>query len=238
MTEHDLPEEILLQILSLCLLPPTHEFFQFPQLRNRARLSNSPQRYAYLLLVSKRWFRVGSPLLYSSLHLSTPSHAATVAQVLSSHPHIGRSVYNLRLDGGCIGDTVFSILRSAPEVERLYLTLDHRSGMRADALRVALTLVRPRELFIMDLARFICLFSSDPLYQTHHAGPGEALQVLEDVIANRWHDLVCTILPYVSGILMLTIDLVQKRVEFGPCFNVSASMSCKLQQAGVSVRML
>ncbi|GJE91924.1 hypothetical protein PsYK624_080760 [Phanerochaete sordida] len=92
-----LPEEILRDILAYDLRVPHAEFLFYRDWHGDPPALPRP---ACHLLVSKRWLRVGTPLLYECMRLKKPEHTAAIAQLFRAHPHVGAAVRCLRLEGG------------------------------------------------------------------------------------------------------------------------------------------
>ena len=80
------------------------------------------RRHSDLLLVSKRWLRVGLPLLYSMLYIDG-KHTRTIVSALRTNPGLGSAVRSLRVDG--IHDkAVLDFVSLVPNVENMHLNLD------------------------------------------------------------------------------------------------------------------
>ncbi|EKM49617.1 uncharacterized protein PHACADRAFT_154096 [Phanerochaete carnosa HHB-10118-sp] len=208
MSERDLPEELVLSILALCFDLPCEDFLRFPT-ADGARKSTS--RNTDLLLVSKRWLRVGSPLLFTSLRLSHPSHATSVAHQLRCNPGLGSAIRNLRIEGDC-GDNLCEVLELAPKIERLYIALDQKTNTRTEGLRRAFAYTNPKEVFIMDMTRLLRAFSMFPWGTSVRAD--EAMAAAEHAIAEHWTELRC--------------------IHFGPCSEITPSLFHALERANAA----
>ncbi|OBZ71264.1 hypothetical protein A0H81_08748 [Grifola frondosa] len=129
----NLPEELLSDILSHLLILPSTSFCSFSThatFASSARSSTSD-----LLLVSKKWLRVGTPLLYEAVVLRTSSQVRKLASVvrkpeggrtarsLEIGREVGRIVRRLRVEGGH-GKSLVVILNSTPNLHTLFLSLD------------------------------------------------------------------------------------------------------------------
>lgn len=106
-SEKAIPEELLREILSYSLRVHPKEFLSFRQDCEAIFMVPTPEPTtketeklpaSHLMLVSKRWLRVGTPLLYESVKVSTPAHLSTLRTLLSSSPEVGHAVRNLRLE--------------------------------------------------------------------------------------------------------------------------------------------
>lgn len=121
-----MPDEILHKILGLCLLIPVEEFCNFPSL-TRGRASPPPRlrlrRHAHVLLISKRFLRIGTPLLYNSLYLWSDSHLENIAHLLRLDSYIGDAITNLRLESGAFGKGLYTIVGLAPNLKTLFLDM-------------------------------------------------------------------------------------------------------------------
>ncbi|EKM49636.1 uncharacterized protein PHACADRAFT_131351 [Phanerochaete carnosa HHB-10118-sp] len=205
MSVKDLPEELLREILSACLDVSLADFFRFPTLTDNA---GHPPRHADLLLASKQWLRIGAPLLYSSLRLCSPSHAAEVARLLSASPGLGSAIVNLRIEENC-GSSLVEIVKCAPRVQRLYISVCHMSSHDVEHLRQALPHILPKQLFLVDMTRVMRFFTLFPWPPGTKAD--EALHVVEHTIAHHWTML--------------------QSIHFGPCFPITPTTSLALDQA-------
>lgn len=137
-----LPEELLHRILSthFARVPeafcgdPTENLEWSKQRRARRQVPVVPPCEA--LLVSKQWLRVGTPLLYRFLSISTPEHAQRIAALFRANPGLGNAVRHVRLRGG-YGKDLKTILCAAPNVQSLSVTLlklqskDSVAGLRS-----------------------------------------------------------------------------------------------------------
>lgn len=139
----------------------------------------APAPRTALLLVSKRWRRVGTPLLYASVRLRTPADVALLAAVLATHPSMGALVRNLRVDGPACEN-----LREAAQYMRSVCALhvDLRVGTPAGlrGLGDALEFLEPTALYMEDAPRRdrIGTYSR------------KASQLLAVTVGQRWTSLV------------------------------------------------
>ncbi|GJE91942.1 hypothetical protein PsYK624_080940 [Phanerochaete sordida] len=140
------PEELLREILSHALLVSPVHFFGFPR---DGRISRRPPpRHSQLLLVSKRWNRVGTPLLYESLEVSWWGETAKIASVLRARPELGRAVRCLRLEER-FGKDMVHIAKHTPNVHSLYINIRAiRPGDTVSGVPKALPLWNPVSLYL------------------------------------------------------------------------------------------
>lgn len=156
MSEPKLPEELLREVLSYCFTIPHESFCGFPT-RFHAPLADArrvagPELSHNLLLVCKRWLRVGSPLLYESIALRTSTHAQTVAILIKQNPILGRAVRQLKLFGG-YGKDLHTIVKAAPNLQTVYLNMSMRSSDTITGIKRALSIMNPTRLYIEERPR-------------------------------------------------------------------------------------
>ena len=145
-----LPEEILREILSYVLLVSPQDFFRFgpaDPLSRSAPLRETLHRNPQLLLVSKTWLRVGTPLPYESLEISETKHTMAVAKLLRAHPDVGAAVRCLRLEGGLTKDLVH-IAKHAPNIRGPFMSLWIQSSQTTTGLEDTLSLLSPTDLYV------------------------------------------------------------------------------------------
>ncbi|KAJ7224657.1 hypothetical protein GGX14DRAFT_491444 [Mycena pura] len=104
---------------------------------------------ATYLLVCKTWFRVATPLLYNVVILRTSAQSEAIQTVLKAHPEIGSFIKKLRVEGG-FGDAMHTILKSAPNITDLFLTLSIWGSGNVRGLCSGLPLINPRRVIIDD----------------------------------------------------------------------------------------
>lgn len=179
MCEAKLPEELLREILSLRLSLSEKQFCKFHSAFGSEKYS--PQSSSDILLVSKRWLRIGTPLLYESVHIWNTGCTKTVASLVRSNPVVGKAIRRLRIEGGC-GKDLYTIVEHAPNIRTLYINSYFKTAEGITGLRKALPVMRPEKLYF------------------HFAGPGprlnkavvEAKALLDSCIADSWTSLVST----------------------------------------------
>ncbi|GJE91945.1 hypothetical protein PsYK624_080970 [Phanerochaete sordida] len=176
MTSASLPDEILHEILSYSLSVPHDEFLRFHDDTSAGWLEQPIHRHAELLLVSKRWLRVGTPLLYRYLRLSTPAHTAAVANLFRAHPEIGRAVRGLRLEGG-LGKDLALVAQHLPNLHSLALSLRMKSTVSVAGLKKALPLFSPVHFYLAHG------------YRRENKKVIEVRKLLFDYIKNKWTSL-------------------------------------------------
>ncbi|GJE87429.1 hypothetical protein PsYK624_035120 [Phanerochaete sordida] len=150
MSDEVLPEELISEILRHALhappdvfLDPAHDRAWFA----RPDAPPSPLAGSALLRVSRRWRRIGTPLLFAALWLSRAAHTRTVLRVLRESPALGALVRDLRLDGGFVPE-----LRDAvalmPGVRNVHLSWVAGKGHDTDGLWEVMPMLRPRRLWL------------------------------------------------------------------------------------------
>lgn len=139
-TESSIPEELLGEILN-------YHFWQDPKLfcaihhHTGKRLTDPTPPLTYtkgtsradVLLVCKRWLRVGTPLLYHSVRLWTPTQVQDFLILLRSNPYIGQVIRQLRVES--VGEVWFEeISKFAPNVHTLCLSFHISLGAPVAAI--------------------------------------------------------------------------------------------------------
>lgn len=152
-----LPEEILREILAYDLVLSPEDFAGAPFSARRygqltlletmsGTTSSTSTRYirtppVNLLLVSKQWLRIATPLLYEAAVLPTPVHTAAFAAALRLTA-LGTHVRRLHvLDG--YGRDFLEIAQRVPRLHTLALHMDIRASVNVKGLVAALPLLRP-----------------------------------------------------------------------------------------------
>ena len=163
MSEATLPEELLKKILDYNFSVSEEKFFLFPDFvlgRWQGRYRNSLRRLttspmtkptrpsSELLLVSKRWLRIGTPLLYNAVVILEQKHTKAIAQLLTANPFLGRSIRWLRLEGG-LGRELNVIAKLAPNIDSLLLSFHVRASEGVAGLRRAVALMNPTNLHLV-----------------------------------------------------------------------------------------
>lgn len=185
MSECDLPEELVCDILTVCLTIPPGDFFRVQKCKQE-RKGPPTIKSSDILVVSRRWCRIGAPLLYSSLIISNDAAAEAIIALLTEHPDIGHATRSIRVEAGVEG-RLHNIARLTPRVQRLYIAFDHMSNHAIPALTEALPLWRPTELFLVDMTRFLRLYPFFPYRASMR--PDSATRAVGNVIVSHWHDL-------------------------------------------------
>ena len=146
-----LPEELIREILHYGLLIPENEFFdEYLRAARRARReheSESPQWH--ILLVCKKWRRIGEPSLYTSLCIANVGHTRSLAKLFKSRPSLlARNIQHVRLEGGYM-DELSDILEHATNLKTLSVsTTVPPSEESITGLQRALPLLKPVRLYI------------------------------------------------------------------------------------------
>ncbi|GJE89701.1 hypothetical protein PsYK624_058070 [Phanerochaete sordida] len=189
-SEARLPEELLRENILILLLSTSEESFcVFPFsgclpwiiYRHSGHPTSKPPPSCSALLVCKRWLRVGTPLLYESLSIWSPSHTKAVAALIRSNPIVGKAIRRLRIEGGC-GKNLHTIVRHAPNVHTLYICVHVKASEGIAGLRKALPLLQPRKLYWQHS------------YLRSNKPATEAKELLQKCIAGGWTSLRSVVL--------------------------------------------
>jgi len=113
------PEEILHQILCLCVsAPPTPP--ARPSWHVRQQSCNRSRTAA--LLVCKSWLRIATPAFYKTVVLQSKAQAIMLSSTLVENPPLGRYVRSLVIMG--VWSALRDVVKLCPGVVSLDLTLD------------------------------------------------------------------------------------------------------------------
>lgn len=148
-----LPDELLHHILTSCLAIPDAAFCAFPE----DELSSNEviprhRRHPHALLVSKRFLRVGTPLLYEALNLATPAHVADVSRLLQRHETLGRAIRSLKLNRCAFGRGLETVCSLAPSVKTIFFDLRcilHDDPIEGFIAMLAKDMVDPETVYVL-----------------------------------------------------------------------------------------
>ncbi|KAJ7651028.1 hypothetical protein FB45DRAFT_1078393 [Roridomyces roridus] len=141
-----LPDEIISEILSPALKVSEELFSDTSDVSPFSNYTPSTSDY---LLVCKDWLRVATPLLYNVVVLRSKAQTNTLQQVLKTNPEFGLFIKKLRVEGG-FGTAMHTILKSAPNITDLSITLSIYSSDGAGGLCKGLPLINPHRIIIVD----------------------------------------------------------------------------------------
>ncbi|KAJ7030862.1 hypothetical protein C8F04DRAFT_714729 [Mycena alexandri] len=141
-----LPDEIISEILSPALKVSDERFSDTSDVSPFAKYELSTSAY---LVVCKDWLRVATPLLYNVIVLRSRSQANALEKVLQKHKDFGRFIRKLRVEGG-YGMAMHTILKSAPNITDIFLTLKIWSEDSTQGLCKGLPLINPHRVILVD----------------------------------------------------------------------------------------
>ncbi|GJE91886.1 hypothetical protein PsYK624_080370 [Phanerochaete sordida] len=148
---HRLPEELVHDVLSYALHIPLDDFFlvdtETDDAETKPRLRTASPPPSAFLLVSKQWHRIGLPLLYASLALSSSGALHAVAAAVTADPRLGRAIRAVRLRGA-YGPALYTILRAAPQLRALSIATTAAAEDSLAGLRRAVPALDPRVLCV------------------------------------------------------------------------------------------
>ncbi|KAJ7651207.1 hypothetical protein FB45DRAFT_1018559 [Roridomyces roridus] len=147
-----LPDEILSEILSPALKVPGELFLDTS---DTSPFSNYPPSTSAYLLVCKDWLRVATPLLYNVVVLRSKAQANALEPVLKAHPEFGPFIKKVRVEGG-YGSAMHTILKSAPNITDLVLSLYIWSSDNTSGLCKGLPLITAEIQAIAASSRVLC----------------------------------------------------------------------------------
>ncbi|TDL29915.1 hypothetical protein BD410DRAFT_46665 [Rickenella mellea] len=117
-----LPDEILKEILEPSLHIPDDEFSSIGRARE-SPFGRTARNSSSLLIVSKRWMRVATPLLYEVVIIRSTAQAQALAYAIKSNKAFGLFIKKIRMEGG-FGKAPAQFIASAPNIRDIFLTLD------------------------------------------------------------------------------------------------------------------
>ncbi|KAJ7651044.1 hypothetical protein FB45DRAFT_1078437 [Roridomyces roridus] len=141
-----LPDEIISEILSPALKVSEQLFSETSDVSPFSNYKPSTSDY---LLVCKDWLRVATPLLYNVVVIRSKAQANALQQVLKANPEFGRFIKKLRVEGG-YGAAMHTILKFAPYITDLFITLSIYSSDGTGGLCKGLPLINPHRIIIVD----------------------------------------------------------------------------------------
>lgn len=136
-----IPDEILKEILSGILIVPDDDFTKVdgPSPFGHSLISSSD-----MLLISKRWLRVATPLLYECIVLRSTPQAQAFYNALrgKAGPQLKCFTHRIRLEAsfGAVTDKIFTAL---PEITDLFLKFPSSADEKVNGLVQGLSKLNP-----------------------------------------------------------------------------------------------
>ncbi|KAJ7483996.1 hypothetical protein B0H11DRAFT_2019845 [Mycena galericulata] len=183
-TEVHLPDEILSEILAPALRVPEDAFSSTAEPSPFASSSESSSAF---LLVSKSWLRVSTPLLYHVVVLRSKAQAGALRTALSRNPDLGRFIKKLRVEGG-FGKHMHDILKAAPNITDIFLSLKIYSSDSTPGLVSGLPLINPTRLIVFDSTRARNVLRNKAV--------DNLMRAIETCVVEKWADLTTIVFPY------------------------------------------
>ncbi|KAJ7474333.1 hypothetical protein FB451DRAFT_1248659 [Mycena latifolia] len=183
------PDEIISEILAPLLKHSDEVFSDTSEKPLLPRYSSSTY-----LLVCKAWLRVSTPLLYNVVILRTTAQAEALEEVLGANKEFGLFIKKLRVEGG-FGQPMHTILRCAPNITDLFLTLTIWGSDHATGLCSGLPLINPRRVILIDGVRVA------PFHHTAKPKKNKQVNKLMETLVTvipKWDKLVTFDFPYVE----------------------------------------
>ncbi|KAJ6552156.1 hypothetical protein B0H10DRAFT_1968495 [Mycena sp. CBHHK59/15] len=191
--EDSLPDEILSEILTPVLKVPEKLFSAISKTSPFASFSESTSA---VLLVCKAWLRVSTPLLYNVVIIRSKAQALALDAALRKNKDLGRFIKQLRVEGG-FGTAMHNILKCAPNVADIFLSLHLHGSDNPSGLVLGLPLINPKRLILFD----------DPrnLYKNKYV-----VQLTSALMecAQKWKRLTTIVFPYEDVMHTRREDLV------------------------------
>ncbi|KAJ7634493.1 hypothetical protein FB45DRAFT_829742 [Roridomyces roridus] len=180
------PDEIIHEILSPALAV-FEDDFSTPSLRSP--FVPPIQSSSAILLVSKSWLRVATPLLYGVVILRSRGQTQALELALKANPGLGKFIKKLRLEGGPTV-ALHRILQTAENLRDICISLDDlRKGESASGLCRGLPLINPARVIL--------------IYPPFSVDPGKSVRNIVQVLVEyipKWTNLTTFEMPHDSFI--------------------------------------
>ncbi|KAJ7605914.1 hypothetical protein FB45DRAFT_464044 [Roridomyces roridus] len=135
----NVPDEIIHEILSPGLFVADDAF---TAISSSSPTRSSTESSSAILLVSKSWLRVATPLLYHTVILRSKGQAQALAAALRANPTLGRFIKKLRVEGG-YAISMHKILQTAKNLTDICFGLQFQLGDNVCGLCRGLPLINP-----------------------------------------------------------------------------------------------
>ncbi|KAJ7622519.1 hypothetical protein FB45DRAFT_1061966 [Roridomyces roridus] len=146
----NLPDEIIHEILSPALDVPEQEFSTTLAHTSYVRPIESTSA---ILLVSKSWLRVATPLLYNVVILRSRGQVQALELALHSSPELGKFIKKLRIEGGYT--VALEKILAKADLTDICLTLEVKKGENAKGICRGLSLINPVRVILAYYPSFI-----------------------------------------------------------------------------------
>jgi hypothetical protein len=171
-----LPDELIKEILTPALKVPDELFSDTSSQSPFSTYSRSTSAY---LVVARGWLRVATPLLYHVVILRSKAQAQALETALRGNPQLGTYIKKLRIEGG-YGTALYSIIKAAPNLKDLFVSLELWSSDSISGLCRGLPKTSPTRVIL-----------HDPLKGATNALIDKLLDLLCECIKS-WKQLVCS----------------------------------------------
>ena len=139
-----LADELTHQILSDVLLVPDE---RFSDTGATSPFSDAKFSSAVVLLVCKRWLRVGTPALYETAVIRSQPQAKAFSAALKNNETLGAMVKKLRLEGS-YGTYPGIVAQKCPDIRDFCFTLNLFSSVSCSGLIELLGRINPRRVIL------------------------------------------------------------------------------------------
>ncbi|KAK7048807.1 F-box domain-containing protein [Favolaschia claudopus] len=200
MSDTALPDEIISEILSPALKVSDNVFSDTSEVSPFANFSVSTSAY---LVVCKSWLRVATPHLYHTVIIRSKAQAKALSVALSKNKELGRFIKKLRVEGG-YGEPMHVIMRCAPNITDIFLSLEIYSSDSTSGLCKGLRLINPTRLILRDV--------QDKTLENKSLS--QLLDAMYKLIPEQWDRLRVFHCPYVNATehaLLATLPLIKSK---------------------------
>ncbi|KAJ7454593.1 hypothetical protein B0H11DRAFT_1819876 [Mycena galericulata] len=180
-----LPDEIISEIVTPALRVSDQRFSDTST--TTSPFATYEESTSAILLVCKAWLRVSTPLLYHVVVLRSKAQAKALDATLKKNPDLGRFVKKLRVEGG-FGLYMHGILKSAPNITDIYLSLHIHASDSPSGLVSGLSLINPQRLILWD--------EEEKRLKNRHVSQ---LMASLEALAKKWDNMKTVVFPYTYG---------------------------------------
>jgi len=137
---HKLADELLKEILA----PPLRvRDALFNDVSRVSPFSKAQQSASDVLLVCKRWMRVGTPALYESVVIRSKAQAAALSTALTRNAEFGRFTRKLRLEGTYAQYLNSTVISTMPNIVELCIPIGMMAADKPNDLQALLERTAP-----------------------------------------------------------------------------------------------
>jgi len=139
-----LADEVLKDILASFLVVPDELFADNGAVSPFSRVTQSASD---VLLICKRWMRIGTPVLFTTVVVRSMPQARALALAMTNNPEFGRHTRKLRIEGA-YGGYILTAVRQMPNIRDLCMTVGINSNISINGTLDALEMMNPERVIL------------------------------------------------------------------------------------------